>query len=130
MTTVHANNPRDALSRIENMVSMAGLNFPVKAIRQQVASALDLLIHLGRLTGGHRKVVAISEVTSMEGEVILLQDIFRFRQTGVDPKGSVVGQFESCGTRPQILDRLQAEGIELPSNIFERRVMGATASHG
>lgn len=123
MTTVHANNPRDALRRIENMVSMAGLNFPIQAIRQQMASALDLLVHVSRLTGGRRKLVCITEVMNMEGDVILLQDLFRFRQTCVDEDGHAAGQFEACGVRPQMLERLIAEGIEMPKDLFEGRVL-------
>jgi pilus assembly protein CpaF len=123
MTTVHANNPRDALRRVENMVSMAGLNFPVRVIREQMSSALHLLVHLGRVTGGRRKVVAISEVTGMEGEAVCLQDIFRFRQTGLSPDGHARGHFEACGVRPQILDRLAEQGAELPADLFRRRVL-------
>ena len=127
MTTVHANNPRDALGRIENMVSMAGLNFPIRAIRQQVAAALDILVHLARLTGGRRKIIAISEITSMEGEMILLQDIFQFRQSGIGADGHASGQFETLGIRPQVLQRIAAEGIELPKALFERRVLSQTS---
>jgi pilus assembly protein CpaF len=121
MTTVHANKPRDALRRVENMVSMAGLNYPVHAIRQQMTSALDLLIHLGRLTGGRRKVMNISEVTSMEGDTILLQDIFTFRQTGIRPDGHATGCFQVCGVRPTLLERLIAEGVDVAPNFFEYR---------
>jgi len=123
MTTVHANNPRDALRRIENMVSMAGLNYPVRVIREQMASALHLVIHLGRVTGGRRKVVAVSEVTGMEGEAVCLQDIFRLRQTGIDGEGHALVHFEACGVRPQILDRLVEEGADLPADLFRRRVL-------
>ncbi len=130
MTTVHANTPRDALHRIENMVSMAGLNFPIHAIRQQISSALDILIQLGRLTGGRRKVVNIAEITSMEGEMILLQDIFCFKQTGVDADGHAQGRFECCGVRPQMIDRLAKEGVELPENFFQRRVLTSKLSNG
>ena len=124
MTTVHANSTRDALRRIENMVSMAGLNYPVHVIRDQMSSTLNLLIHLARLTGGRRKVVSISEVTGIESDVILLQDLFRFRQTGVDEEGHASGSFEPCGVRPRVLDRFQAEGITLPPSVFQRRRVG------
>jgi pilus assembly protein CpaF len=124
MTTVHANSTRDALRRIENMVSMAGLNYPVHVIRDQMSSTLNLLIHLARLTGGRRKVVSISEVTGIESDVILLQDLFRFRQTGVDEEGHASGYFEPCGVRPRVLDRFQAEGINLPPTVFQRRRVG------
>jgi len=124
MTTVHANTPRDALRRIENMVSMAGMNFPVTAIRQQTAAALELLVQLGRLPGGKRKVLAVTEVTGMEGEAVCMQELFAFRQMGVDASGSTRGQFEACGVRPQILDKLRERGSELPENLFHRRVLG------
>jgi pilus assembly protein CpaF len=123
MTTVHANNARDALSRIENMVSMAGLNFPVTVIRQQTSSALDILVHLSRLTGGLRKVVSIAEITGMEGDTVCLQDVFQFRQTGVDEQGKAQGRFEATGVRPQVLPRIQAEGIKLSADLFQRRVL-------
>ncbi len=128
MTTVHANSPRDAFMRVENMVAMAGLNFPVAAIRQQMASAIDILIHLARLTGGRRRVVCVSEVTSMEGDKILLQDIMRFRQTGVGPDGHAAGHFEICGVRPQVLPRLEAEGMEFPDRFFHQRIIDAKHS--
>ncbi len=124
MTTVHANTTRDAFLRIENMVCMAGLNFPIRAIRQQMCSALDILIQLGRLTGGRRKIVSIAEVTSMEGDVILVQEIFRFAQSGVDPDGHAQGCFEVCGIRPQILSRLEEEGTHMPDNFFQGRKLG------
>jgi len=121
MTTVHANSPRDALRRIENMVSMAGLNFPVHAIRDQIGSALNLLIHLGRLSGGERKVVTICEITGMEGDTICLHDLFRFNQRSVDEHGTAVGDFEVCGVRPNLLNRLKAFGVEMPPEMFHRR---------
>ena len=123
MTTVHANSPRDALRRLENMVSMAGINYPIRAIREQMSSALDVLIHLGRLTGGNRKIVKIAEITGMESETICLHDIFQFSQIGVNEKNSAYGNFEACGVRPQLLDRLKAEGIEVPPDLFRRRVL-------
>lgn len=123
MTTVHANNPRDALRRLENMVSMAGLNFPVHAIREQIGSALDVLIHLGRLAGGARKIVQICEITGMEGETICLHDLFRFNQRGVDENSNAYGDFEVCGVRPQLLGRLKAFGVEMPPDMFHRRVL-------
>jgi pilus assembly protein CpaF len=123
MTTVHANNPRDALHRIENMVSMAGLNHPVQAIRQQMCSALDILVHLGRLTGGRRKIVSIAEITSMEGDMVLLQELFRFKQTGVGADGHAEGFAEACGVRPQLLDRLEKEGLTFSPDFFQHRVL-------
>jgi pilus assembly protein CpaF len=125
MTTVHANSPRDAFMRVENMVAMAGLNFPVQAIRQQMASAIDILVHLGRLTGGRRRVMYVSEVTHMEGDRILLQDVMRFHQTGIGADGSAVGHFEICGVRPQVLPRIEAEGVTFPDRYFHQRIIDA-----
>lgn len=123
MTTVHANNPRDALRRIENMVSMAGLNYPIHVIRDQIASALDVVIHLDRLTGGGRKVVSVAEVTGMEGETVCLQEIFRFNQLGIDENGNAEGEFEACGARPQLLAKLEREGVKLPHQMFQKHVL-------
>ncbi|MDI6451676.1 CpaF family protein [Anaerobaca lacustris] len=123
MTTVHANNPRDALRRLENMVSMAGLNYPVHAIREQISSALDVMIHLGRLAGGSRKVVQVVEITGMEGETICLHDLFHFVQKGVDVNGDAYGDFEVCGVRPHLLAKLKAHGIEMPPDMFQRRIL-------
>jgi len=123
MTTVHANGPRDALRRIENMVSMAGLNFPIKTIREQMSSAMDILVHVDRLTGGQRKIVKIVEIAGMEGDIVCLHDIFHYNQSGIDNDGRAKGQFEACGVCPQILVRIKAEGIELPQNMFMRRVL-------
>jgi pilus assembly protein CpaF len=123
MTTVHANTPRDALSRVENMVSMAGLNFPIHAIRQQMSSALNVVVHLARLTGGRRRIINIAEITGTEGDVVCLQDIFVFRQTGIGEDGNARGRFEACGVRPHIMARLETEGFTMPRNMFERRVL-------
>ena len=129
MTTVHANNPRDALRRVENMVSMAGLNYPVHVIRQQMSSAIQLLVHLARLTGGARKVVTIAEITGTEGDAICLQDIFAYRQTGISGEGRAVGFFEACGVRPQLLTRLQSEGVKMSEDFFQKRVLSNKAAH-
>ncbi len=123
MTTVHANTPRDALRRLENMVSMSGINYPVKAIREQLSSALDVMVHLERMTGGKRRVVQIVEITAMEGDTICLNDIFRFNQTGVDEEGHACGQFEACGVRPLLLNRLKAKGMDVPLDMFKRRTL-------
>ena len=123
MTTVHANSTRDALRRIENMVSMAGLNFPVHAIRDHISSALNVLIHLSRLSGGSRKIVQICEITGMESDTICLHDLFRFNQTGVDEKSNACGDFEVCGVRPNLLNRLKAFGVEMPPEMFHRRIL-------
>jgi pilus assembly protein CpaF len=121
MTTVHANNARDASRRVENMVSMAGLNFPVHVIRQQMASALNLVVQVGRLTGGRRKMVSIAEVTGMEGDQFCMQDIFHYVQTGVDSDGNAIGYFEATGVRPQIVSKIEAHGIQFPPDLFHRR---------
>ena len=123
MTTVHANNPRDALRRVENMVSMAGLNYPVHVIREQMSSALHLVIHLARMTGGRRKIVNVAELTGMEGETVCLQDIFRFKQVGLDEEGHAKGYFEACGVRPHLATGLAEEGVALPEDLFRARVL-------
>jgi pilus assembly protein CpaF len=118
LTTVHANSPRDAIARIENMVLMAGLDLPVRAIREQVASALDLLVHVSRLADGTRRVTHVTEVVGMEGQTVTLQDVFLFQQTGVDARGKVMGQVVSTGLRPRFVSRIEAAGIHLPADIF------------
>jgi pilus assembly protein CpaF len=123
MTTIHANSPRDALRRLENMVSMAGMSIPVKAIREQISSALDILVQIGRLVGGRRKIVSVAEITGMEGDTICLNDIFRFHQEGVDAAGNAYGRFESCGVRPRLVEKLIAQGIDLPADMFQRRIL-------
>jgi len=123
MTTVHANSSRDALRRLENMASMAGVNFPLKAIREQISSALNILIHLERKTGGQRKVVGIAEITGMECDTICLHDIFRFVQDGVDSQGNAEGHFEVCGVCPQVLNRLKERGIKMPSDMFQHKII-------
>jgi pilus assembly protein CpaF len=120
MTTVHANSVRDALRRVENMVSLAGMNYPVHVIRDQLAATLDLVVQVARLTGGRRRVVAITEITGMEKDVVLMQDLFHYVQTGIDAEGHAVGHFETCGVRPQMLERLEREGVRLPSAMFRR----------
>jgi len=121
LTTLHANTPRDALARLETMISMAGLSLPEKGMRQQIAAAIDLVIQVGRLSDGRRKVMSISEINGMEGEVITMQDIFVFDQEGVHADGSVVGSFRATGIRPQFTDRLRAHGIELPPSLFSNQ---------
>jgi len=123
MTTIHANTPRDALRRLENMVSMAGMNFPVRAMREQISSALDILVQIGRLVGGRRKIVNIAEITGMEGDTVCLNDIFRFQQEGVDANGNAYGRFESCGVRPRLVDKLIAQGVDMPADLFQRRIL-------
>lgn len=118
LTTGHANTPRDMLSRLETMVLMAGMDLPVKAIREQVSSAIDLIIHAGRFRDGSRKVTHIAEVQGMEGDVIVLQDLFLFQQTGIDEDGKVKGRFISTGIRPRFMERIEAAGIRLDPRLF------------
>lgn len=118
LTTGHANSPRDMLSRLETMVLMAGMDLPVRAIREQIASALDLIVHQSRLRDGTRKITHITEVVGMEGDTIVLQDIFVFEQTGTDVGGKVKGYFRSTGIRPKFLFKIRAAGIMLPDEIF------------
>jgi pilus assembly protein CpaF len=119
LTTIHANSPRDALYRLDTMVAMANLNIPEKAVRQQIASAVNLVVQVSRMSDGTRKVVAISEITGMEGEVITMQDIFMFDRTGLGPNGKVRGQFRATGIRPKCTERLAASGVHLPMDMFE-----------
>src|SRR3954463_11209259 len=123
MTTLHANSVRDAMSRLETMIMMAGFELPMKAMRQQVASAVDLVIQVNRLQGGPRKITSITEVMNMEQDVIIMQEIFRFKQLGVDQNGRAFGQFEATGVRPTFVNRLEAKGVKLPSNMFTERVL-------
>nr|WP_217346608.1 CpaF family protein [Noviherbaspirillum sp. L7-7A]MBV0881073.1 CpaF family protein [Noviherbaspirillum sp. L7-7A] len=119
LTTIHANTPRDAVSRLENMIGMANLNLPNKAMRQQIASAITVVIQGLRLIDGKRKITSIQEITGMEGDVITMQEIFAYRQTGVDNNGNIVGYFHATGVRPKFADRLQAFGVTLPDSMFD-----------
>ena len=130
MTTVHANNPRDALGRLENMVSMTGFNLSINVIREQMASALNVLVHLGRMRGGRRKLVTVSEITGMEQDVICLQDLFKFTQTGVTEEGHAEGYFEVCGVRPMLLHRIEAMGETLPPRMFQSRKLHVGGTEG
>jgi pilus assembly protein CpaF len=123
LTTLHANTPRDAQARLETMIMMGGLELPIKAMRQQISSAVDMVIQANRLQGGPRKVTSITEVLGMEGDVIIMQDVFRFKQLGIDQNGRAFGQFEATGVRPTFVPRLEAAGIKLPSNLFQERVL-------
>lgn len=119
LTTIHANTPRDALSRLENMIGMANLNLPHKAARQQIASAITVVIQGLRLIDGTRKITSIQEITGMEGEVITMQEIFAFRQTGIGPDGEVEGHFQATGVRPKFTERLRSFGVVLPDAMFD-----------
>lgn len=123
MTTLHANTPRDAQARLETMIMMSGMELPIKAMRQQISSAVDLIIQANRLQGGPRKITSVVEVLGMEQDVIIMQDIFRFKQLGIDQNGRAYGQFEATGVRPAFVPRLEAAGIKLPSNLFQERVL-------
>ncbi|WP_026369707.1 CpaF family protein [Kallotenue papyrolyticum] len=118
LTTLHANSPRDAIARIETMCLMAGMDLPIRAIREQTASAVDLIVQQARLKDGSRKIVNITEVLGMEGEMVQLQDIFVFEQTGVDENGKIVGRLRPTGVRPRFLEKFEASGIYLPPGIF------------
>lgn len=119
MTTVHANTPRDALTRLENMAGMAGLSLPPKTMRQQISSALTAIIHIARMSDGKRKLTSIQEITGMESDIITMQEIFTFEQTGVAPDGTVLGHFRATGIRPKFVDRLRTRGINVPDELFD-----------
>jgi pilus assembly protein CpaF len=123
MTTAHANTPRDAISRIETMCLMAGMDLPVRAIREQISSAVDVIVQQERMRDGTRKVVTVAEVSGMEGDVITMTDLFVFEQTGQE-NGRIVGRLRPTGLRPKFMDKIEATGIHLPPSIFgigERR---------
>ncbi len=125
LTTVHANNPRDCISRLETLVSMGGLDISEKAIRRQISSAVDVIVQVARLSDGSRKVTSFSEVTGMEGDMVTMQEIFKFTQTGVDDRGKVLGEFGPTGIRPSFSQKLKAHGFDLDSNLFggpDRRI--------
>ncbi|MCG8587303.1 MAG: CpaF family protein [Pirellulales bacterium] len=125
MTTLHANTPRDAIARMETMITMAGFELPLKAMRQQIASAVDLIVQANRLQGGPRKITHITEVVGMEQETIVMQDIYTFAQDGIDEAGRARGRFMSTGIRPTFMDRLEQAGVRLPASAFRQRVMMA-----
>ena len=118
MTTIHANTARDSLSRVEQMIGMSGLDVPARSARAQIASAIHIVIQIGRLSDGRRRIVSLAEITGMEGEVITMQEVFRYRQTGLGAGGEVLGHFEATGIRPRFVDELGAHGITLPNDLF------------
>ncbi len=120
LSTIHANTARDALARLETMVLMAGMDLPERAIKEQIASALNVVVHLSRMSDGTRKIVQISEITGMEGSTIVMQDIFRYERRGIGPDGRVIGEFQPTGVRPWFMEKFKVSGIELPPHIFER----------
>ncbi len=123
MTTLHANTPRDALSRLETMIMMAGFELPLKAMRAQMASAIDLVVQVSRLQGGSRKVTCITEIVGMEQDTVIMQDVYRFDKDGVDENGRAYGKFVATGIRPVFMSRLESMGVRLPSSAFRERVM-------
>jgi pilus assembly protein CpaF len=123
LTTVHANNPRDAISRIETLVSMSGFDLPLVALRKQIASAVHLVVQASRLQGGPRKVTYITEIVGMEGETLVMQDIFKFVQEGIDNNGKAVGHFMATGVRPKCIEHLESSGVKVPPSIFTERIL-------
>ncbi len=119
MATIHANTPRDALIRLENMISMAASSLPSKAMRQQISSAIGVVLQVARLSDGKRKVLSVQEITGMEGDVITMQEIYQFKQTGLDEQGNVIGHFCATGVRPRFIDRMRAFGIEISETLFD-----------
>ena len=118
LTTVHANSPRDAIARLETLVLMAGMDLPLKVVRQQIASAVDLIVQQTRLKDGSRKVTAVTEVAGMEGDTVVLTDVFKYEQTGVDTDGNVLGELKPTGIRPLFSPRLEAAGMKLSADVF------------
>lgn len=121
LTTVHANNPRDAISRIETLVSMSGIDLPMQALRKQIASAVHLVVQASRLQGGPRKVTYVTEIVGMEQDTLVMQDIFRFVQEGIDSNGKAFGHFQATGVRPKCIEHLESSGVKLPPSIFSER---------
>ena len=123
MTTVHSNSPRDAIMRLETLVMMAGFELPIKALRQQIAGAVDLVIQANRLQGGKRRVTHITEIVGMEQDTVVMQDIYHYVQEGIDEQGRARGRFDATGIRPTFMDRLEAAGVRLPASAFRQRTM-------
>jgi pilus assembly protein CpaF len=119
MTTVHANSPRDALTRLEHMVGMTGIEIPQKALRSQVASALNVIIQVARHSDGKRRVVSVQEILGMEGDVVTMQEIFKFERTGIDADGNVLGRHRATGIRPKLMQRVVEYGIPMPIDLFK-----------
>ncbi len=119
MTTIHANSARDGISRLENMVAMAGIEMPLKAVRSQIASAVNLIVQASRLQDGSRRMVSVTEITGMEGDVISMQEVFRYERLGVEPNGKIIGRFNATGVRSHYSDRFRQWGYDLPASIYE-----------
>jgi pilus assembly protein CpaF len=118
LTTIHSNSARHSLHRLETLLLMTGVNLPNRAMREQISSALDMIIHVSRMSDGSRRVIGVSEIVGMEGEVISTQDIFTYQKLGVEPDGKVRGQFRSTGIRPKCADRIAVSGVNLPPDLF------------
>jgi pilus assembly protein CpaF len=118
MGTIHSNTPRDALTRLENMVAMAGFKLPAEAVREQIQSAIHMIVQISRMRDGMRRITQVTEITGMEGEVVTMQEIFCFRRRGVDGEGRVLGRFEATGIRPRFAERLRMRGLELSNDLF------------
>jgi pilus assembly protein CpaF len=123
LTTIHANTPRDGIARLETMIMMTGFDMPIKAMRQQIASAVQLIVQATRLQGGSRRVTHITEIVGMEQDTVVMQDIYRFQQEGLDEDGRAFGRFECTGIRPTFMDRLESAGVRLPASAFRERIM-------
>jgi len=123
MTTIHANTPRDAIARVETMITMSGFDLPLKAMRQQIASAVDIIIQANRLQGGPRKITHITEIVGMEQDTVVMQDIYHYMQKGIDQNGRAHGHFEATGIRPTFMDKLETAGVRLPASAFRQRIM-------
>jgi pilus assembly protein CpaF len=123
LTTIHANTTRDAISRLEMMVGMAGFDVPIWVIRKQIASAIHIVLQVSRLMGGVRKITRISEITGMEGDMISMHDLFEFKQTGLDENRVAKGMFLATGIRPVLMERLEANGVTVPVDMFEKRIL-------
>ena len=119
LTTVHANSPRDALMRLETMVSMANLDIPNEFMRKFIGSAINILIHQARLADGTRKIISVQEITGMEGNVISMQEIFSFKQTGIDPDGTIQGRFVFHGVQPRFIEKFNSMGIKISREVFD-----------
>lgn len=119
ISTIHANTTRDAMARLDTMVLMAGMDLPERAIREQIAAAINVIIQLVRFPDGTRKIVNVSEITGMEGSTIVMQDIFSYNHRGIDKDGKIVGEFKASGVRPRFAERLKIAGFELPPGIFQ-----------
>ncbi|MBO6624681.1 MAG: CpaF family protein, partial [Roseicyclus sp.] len=119
MTTIHANSARDACSRLENMIAMSGIEMPIKAVRAQISSAVNLIVQASRLQDGSRRMVSITEVTGMEGEVISMQEVFRYQRLGLKPDGKIIGRFTACGVRSHYSERFKQWGYDLPMSIYD-----------